>query len=160
MIQIHLASKEQIPVIFQLAEEIWYDHYPSIVSLEQIEYMLKKFYSPQMLSELMNQGQMFYLIFEDEKPLGYLAVTQTTKSNWFMNKFYIKTSHQIKGVGTDVLNIWGKMEMPETLQLQVNRKNFKSINFYFKNGFKIKEVADFDIGSGFSMDDYIMEKMY
>jgi hypothetical protein len=42
--------------------------------------------------------------------------------------------------------------------LTVNRKNYKAINFYFKNGFTIKEIADFDIGNGFFMNDFIMIK--
>jgi ribosomal protein S18 acetylase RimI-like enzyme len=47
---------------------------------------------------------------------------------------------------------------PKTIRLTVNRQNYKSINFYFKNGFKIERVEDFDIGSGFWMNDFIMIK--
>jgi GNAT superfamily N-acetyltransferase len=160
MIQINLATKAQIPLLYELAEEIWYDHYPSIVSLEQIDYMLKTFYSPAMLAELMDKGQMFYLIEENEKPVGYLAVTEKATGQWFMNKFYVQSTVQGKGLGAEVLKIWEAKVNPQTLQLQVNRKNYKSINFYFKCGFRIVKVADFEIGNGFSMDDFIMEKVY
>jgi hypothetical protein len=34
--------------------------------------------------------------------------------------------------------------------------NVASINFYFKNGFKIEKWADFEIGNGYEMNDYIM----
>ena len=44
----------------------------------------------------------------------------------------------------------------EKLRLTVNRQNFKSINFYFKNGFKIDHVEDFDIGNGYVMNDFVM----
>jgi diamine N-acetyltransferase len=48
--------------------------------------------------------------------------------------------------------------IPDTseLRLTVNRKNFKAINFYFKNGFIIESVKDFDIGNGYLMEDFVM----
>jgi diamine N-acetyltransferase len=43
------------------------------------------------------------------------------------------------------------------LQLQVNRRN-KAKSFYEKLGFIIIKEFDFDIGNGYVMDDYLMEK--
>ena len=104
---------------------------------------------------------MFYLIQDEtNNSIGYLAVTENQPGHWFMNKFYINTDAQGKGIGANILKQWENLAQPKELSLQVNRKNFKSINFYFKTGFVIKEVADFDIGNGFSMDDYIMVKGY
>lgn len=161
MPNLKLAAPTDIPIIYQLAEKIWYDHYSSIITTEQIEYMLDKFYSPEALEKLMKNGQMFYLIQdENENSIGYLAVTETQTGHWFMNKFYIATESQGKGIGAEILNQWENLTQPKELSLQVNRKNYKSINFYFKTGFVIKEVADFDIGNGFSMDDFIMVKRY
>jgi ribosomal protein S18 acetylase RimI-like enzyme len=42
------------------------------------------------------------------------------------------------------------------LRLQVNRQNVVAINFYFKAGFVIEKSADFDIGDGYFMNDFIM----
>ncbi len=161
MVNLKLATQADIQTIYSLAKEIWYDHYPSIITMDQIDYMLANFYSQEALNKQMEEGQKFYLIFtESIEPMGYLAVTEKQPGHWFMNKFYIKTIHQSKGIGAEVLKIWEEMETPQETTLQVNRKNFKSINFYFKYGFRIKEVADFDIGNGYSMDDYIMAKSY
>jgi hypothetical protein len=44
------------------------------------------------------------------------------------------------------------------LKLTVNRKNFKAINFYFKNGYIIESVEDFDIGESYLMNDFVMVK--
>ncbi len=156
-----LATPKDLPTIYQLAEKIWYDHYLSIITAAQIEYMLANFCSLENLEKLMSEGQMFYLIQDEvDNSIGYLAVTENHPGHWFMNKFYIKTDVQGKGIGADILKQWENLAKPKELSLQVNRKNFKSINFYFKTGFVIKEVADFDIGNGFSMDDYIMVKGY
>ena len=43
------------------------------------------------------------------------------------------------------------------LQLQVNRHN-KARSFYEKIGFTVIEEADFDIGNGYFMNDYVMER--
>lgn len=161
MILLKPCTSADIPVIYKLAEEIWYEHYPDIISHEQIDYMLKNFYGPKVLEDLMNKGQRFFLIDVNEmENVGYLAVTEKAAGHWFMNKFYIKTEVQGKGIGSQVLKSWEDLIHPAELSLQVNRRNFKSINYYFKNGFTIKEVADFDIGNGYSMDDFIMVKKY
>ena len=52
-----------------------------------------------------------------------------------------------------------KSEGKKRITLTVNRQNYKAINFYFKHGFKIKSVDDFDIGNGFFMNDFVMEKL-
>ena len=44
------------------------------------------------------------------------------------------------------------------LFLQVNKQNTGAIGFYAAAGFTIARGAVFDIGSGFVMDDYVMEK--
>jgi ribosomal protein S18 acetylase RimI-like enzyme len=61
-----------------------------------------------------------------------------------------------KGIGTEILEELKKIIQPKKIRLTVNRNNFKSINFYFKNGFRIDSVAQFDIGEGYIMDDFIM----
>ena len=44
------------------------------------------------------------------------------------------------------------------LTLNVNRFN-KAIDFYLKNGFKIIKEENIEIGNGFLMEDYVMEKI-
>ena len=42
--------------------------------------------------------------------------------------------------------------------LQVNKRNVNAINSYQKYGFVVREVTVDDIGHGYVMDDYVMEK--
>jgi len=65
-----------------------------------------------------------------------------------------------KGVGKILMNevvSQVKAQGGEFLQLNVNRAN-KAKDFYLKTGFKIKETVNLDIGNGFYMNDYVMEK--
>ena len=50
-----------------------------------------------------------------------------------------------------------KKEGATKLQLQVNRDN-KAKYFYEKLGFEVVRTQVFDIGQGYVMDDYVMEK--
>ena len=43
--------------------------------------------------------------------------------------------------------------------MQVNKANVRAIAAYKKAGFHIAQEAVFDIGHGFVMDDYLMEKL-
>jgi GNAT superfamily N-acetyltransferase len=73
---------------------------------------------------------------------------------------YIYSRKANAGAGTEVLHELINMTKPRSLTLTVNRQNYKSINFYFKNGFKIKSVEDFDIGNGYQMNDFVMERRF
>ena len=44
------------------------------------------------------------------------------------------------------------------LRLNVNKHNEKAIRAYLRNGFRTVESVKNDIGNGFFMDDYVMEK--
>ena len=52
-----------------------------------------------------------------------------------------------------------KQKDASSLQLNVNRKN-KALHFYEKQGFKIIREEDIDIGSGYFMNDYVLEKCF
>jgi ribosomal protein S18 acetylase RimI-like enzyme len=156
-IQLQKAKSEDIPLITSLAHKIWKAYYPAIITNEQIDYMLDKFYSTTSLDEQMNDGQDFYLINSDGTSVGYLSVAQQNQGDYFLNKFYIDPNEHRKNIGENTfLLLLDLLPDLKTMRLTVNRSNFKSINFYFKLGFIIKEVKDFDIGNNYFMNDFIM----
>jgi ribosomal protein S18 acetylase RimI-like enzyme len=148
-----------VPLISKLAHTVWHQHYPSIIGTDQINYMLELMYSDASLKEQMTvKGNDFYLIKSDGKDIGFISVSKIkeVEGGFFIHKFYIDQTLAGKGTGTKVHNELVKLLKPSLMRLTVNRQNYKSINFYFKNGFKIESVADFDIGNGFVMDDFVM----
>ena len=148
--------------IIALADEIWRLHYPSIITSEQIDYMLLKFNTVENLVQAKTKNANTFLFKNQDQILcGYAVTSVRAANNFFLDKFYIHPKYQRKGFGNKALSALfenGKSSFEVTLQ--VNRKNFSAINFYFKNGFKIKEVKDFDIGEGFWMEDFVMQKKY
>jgi ribosomal protein S18 acetylase RimI-like enzyme len=147
------------PLIHSLATSIWWKHYPAIIGEEQVKYMLGKMYSLEALEHQIKTGaQQFFLLMEDDLPLGFISYEEKHNDEGFIHKFYILDNKQRKGCGTAAFNLL-LAEFPDadTIRLQVNRQNYQAINFYFKVGFSIEEVADFNIGDGYFMNDFILQ---
>lgn len=162
--QIRLAQAHELPILEQLARQIWPSTYQDIISPEQIEFMLRWMYSTETLQAQLNENHEFYLLSYQQQDLGFLAL------EWFpkdaeskqhilkINKLYILNQLQGKGFGKALIQKAiqraGETHSTEII-LQVNKAN-KAKDFYQHLGFYIKEEAVFDIGNGFVMDDYIM----
>jgi ribosomal protein S18 acetylase RimI-like enzyme len=122
--------------------------------------MLELIYSHSSLEKQMENGSQFIFVYEDEEPVGFAAYFEKGPSVYKLDKIYILPSRQGKGTGKFMIDyiindIKGKGA--QSLQLQVQRQN-KARGFYEKLGFVVLCAKDFDIGNGFVMDDYIMEK--
>lgn len=161
-LQLNLATEADISEIFRLAEASWQAHYPAIIGQEQVDYMLARFYNDESLLQQMREGQRFYFITLEGERVGFVAISSPGKhflapDSHFIHKFYLHPAQQNKGVGAAAFQALVDVE-PEaqTIRLQVNRGNFKPINFYFKLGFRIESVGDFSIGDGYEMNDFVM----
>ena len=151
------ASEGDLDTIAKLAKKIWNQYYTAIISQEQIDYMLTNMYSLDSLRSQINEKKhQFYFISSQNEAIGFISVHQESSSAWFINKFYIDQRIAKKGIGTAAFQQLIQLIRAQKISLTVNRQNFKSINFYFKNGFKIDHAADFDIGNGFVMNDFVM----
>ena len=151
------ASPAEILNIRELAVDIWNEYYPAIIGAEQVEYMLGKLYSEAALLDQMHKGQAFWLIRLEDIVCGFAAVSKEAEGRYFLNKFYIQQHSRAKGLGLavfrELLNLYPDLQ---EMRLQVNRQNVVAINFYFKAGFVIEKSADFDIGDGYFMNDFVM----
>jgi len=160
LFSIRRATAEDIPLLRELCFKVWPQTYASIVSQEQIDYMLEKMYSPASLQEQMEAGSQFIFVYEGDSPVGFASYFEKAPSIFKLDKIYILISQQGKGTGRFVIDhIIDEIKKKggTALQLQVNRHN-KAKNFYEKLGFVVIEEKDFDIGNGHFMNDYVMEK--
>lgn len=152
------ARQSDASVIRQLAQEIWRAYYPAIISGDQIECMLDKLYNLEVLHQQMaNKAHAFWLVYAaTQQPIGFIGIEDKGKNVHFIHKFYMALRG--KGLGSEALGLLlGTLPPGPVLQLYVNRRNYQSVNFYFKNGFKIRAWIDQPIEHGFVLDDYLME---
>lgn len=161
MIEIRPAQITDLPTIHRLAYEIWPSAYLEILGEAQLHYMLDKIYS---LSSLEHQftvlNHRFILANENEQPVGFASYSpHDDASLYHLNKIYILPNQQGKNIGKQMLDhvvSAVKNSGGSALQLNVNRYN-KALHFYEKQGFKIIRKEDIDIGSGYFMNDYVLE---
>ncbi len=160
MLKYKKANEEGFILLQSLAQKIWQEHYITIISQAQIDYMLDGIYSYNSLLEQAHNGQEFYLIQLEstDEHIGFFAITHKD-DHCLLNKLYMDLAFHGKGIGTLVMDVIVNMaKNRKMLKLFVNRQNFKSINFYFKNGFRIENVVETEIGNGFYMSDFVMVK--
>jgi len=144
------------PVIEESARRIWQAHYPSIITLEQIDYMLTTRNSAQAIAAAINGGEQYFLAYSYNEPIGFASLAER-EHDYFLNKFYVDVNRHRTGIGSLFFAfLLNEMDGNKPIRLQVNRQNIKAINFYFKSGFVIESTGDFDIGNGYQMNDFVM----
>ena len=156
---IRKTTLRDIPLIRELTFAIWPQTYSSIISKEQIDYMLDMIYNPASLQKQMEEGCNFILVHDNNEAVAFASYNETEPQIWKLNKIYILGTQQGKGLGKFIINHITdeiKKQNAKALQLQVNRHN-KAKQFYERLGFTVINTADFDIGNGFFMNDYVME---
>lgn len=155
------ATLHDTETIGRLARRIWLEHYPAIIGRAQTEYMLEKMYSPQALRGQFDKGHRFYFWYEGSEAAGFASVDSSPAAYGFLAKFYLDASYRGKGIAPQFLAYLEDRlrEAGHTaVRLTVNRQNIGAVNFYFKSGFKIIRCEDADIGDGYFMNDFVMEK--
>jgi diamine N-acetyltransferase len=154
------AGKVDIETIRILCFKVWPQTYAAIISQAQIDYMLDMMYSPASLEEQIDTGAQFVIVYDENIPVGFASFQQMEPDLFKLHKLYVLSSQQGKGTGrllVDYIVAEMKKANAGALQLQVNKNN-KARYFYEKIGFTIIKDFVFEIGNGYVMDDYIMEK--
>ena len=130
---------EQFIKINELATVIWHVHYVPIIGNEQVDYMLQWMYDINSLQKQHEDGHVFYIIESEGKDLGFISIKDEGTGDWFLNKLYVLTHKQRTGLGSALFEFIVDEHPIDCIRLQVNRQNYKAINFYFKLGLLLKK---------------------
>jgi diamine N-acetyltransferase len=163
MVQFKLAKTNlDFNTISVLAKNIWTEHYTPIIGLDQVNYMLEKFQSEIAIQNQINiDNYKYYLIIYENTAIGYLSIKNNDDA-LFLSKIYIDKSCRGKGFGKIAINFIEEQAKDlncQTIYLKVNKYNINSIMAYQKIGFIKTEELFIDIGNGYVMDDFRMEKL-
>jgi ribosomal protein S18 acetylase RimI-like enzyme len=157
---IEVSTAKQMAFVESLARAIWTEHYIPIIGREQVDYMLARYQSRQAVEEQIASGVLYFLIEENHSFIGYIAV-QPRGEELFLSKIYLQASRRAKGYGKKAVQFVETLARERGLRkivLTVNKNNTGAIRAYEKIGFRNVGSLVQDIGSGFIMDDYAMEK--
>ena len=146
-----------------LAREIWMQHYPGIITVKQIEYMLAQRYSPAAIRMQLQAGEAWWDKLEVRGELcGFASYERGIDARTMkLDKLYVHQLVRGRGYGAALIDHVAKAARRQgmnNLTLQVNKSNHGSVAAYLRVGFVVARTVKVDIGHGFVMDDYVMEK--
>jgi len=157
---IEVTTESHVDIIESLAREIWTEHYVPIIGKQQVDYMLARYQSRQAVKEQRASGALYFLMEEGHAFIGYIAV-HPREDELFLSKIYLRSSHRARGYGKKAVQFVETLARERGLRkimLTVNKNNTGAIRAYEKIGFRTVGSLVQDIGGGFVMDDYAMEK--
>jgi ribosomal protein S18 acetylase RimI-like enzyme len=156
-------TADAIDEVIALAGVTWRAHYPGIISVAQIEYMLARRYNVSVIRGELERGEACWDVLRVDGVMAafasYFAHERPRVAK--LDKLYVHPGRQRKGYGGMLIDHACKVMHEagcDSLMLAVNKHNANAIAAYRKHGFQIAESVTKDIGEGFVMDDYIMVK--
>lgn len=157
------AAAADIPLVRDLACEIWHRHYPGIISGAQIEYMLAQGYAPDALMKFLTTPDAGIALAQRGAPaVGFVAWYPLDGGDAMkLDKLYVLPEHHGMGIGRMLIEhvvARARGARCRFVTLNVNRGNARAVGAYERCGFTIRERGDFPIGNGFVMEDFVMAR--
>ena len=154
---------DRVAAVAELARIIWREHYAPILGGDQVEYMLAQFQSEEALRAALAYGQEYWLLRWHGEPAGYLglAADPGDPEATQLSKIYVRADRRGCGLGRSLLlhaEARATAGKRPRLWLTVNRHNTTSLRWYQRRGFRVSGEVVTEIGHGFVMDDYQLEK--
>ncbi|MDY2626373.1 MAG: GNAT family N-acetyltransferase [Coriobacteriales bacterium] len=161
----------------ELAAEIWRGYWPALIGLDQTEYMIENFQSLSAIKrDMAEHGYEYWFLVADGdevsdeeaaslphgRVMGYTGGRVEPETNrFFISKIYLLPEARGRHFASRAIGFYGALCQCRGLSamyLTVNKGNVLGIRAYEGNGFVTIDAVETDIGSGFIMDDFIMEK--
>ncbi len=158
---IPVSNAAQVADVARMAHQVWNEFYVPIIGQAQVDYMVARFQSAEAMQSQIDSGYEYFQMQQSGEIVGYAAIRHdAADARVFISKLYVLAAHRKSGAGRQCLEHFERMarERGAThLWLTVNKGN-PSVRAYERLGFKIAEAMVMDIGGGYVMDDYKMEK--
>jgi len=155
------ARDVDLAAIAELAREIWYEYYVPLIGKAQVDYMVPKFQSIAAMREQIASGYEYFMVQQAGALVGYLALQpQPETGRLFISKLYLHRNARGRGTARTAMEFIessARRRGLAKLWLTVNKGN-PAVQAYERLGFRNAEAIVMDIGGGFVMDDFRMEK--
>lgn len=158
-------------MLADLAGRIWREYWPDLIGEGQTEYMIEHFQSLEAVQRDMaeNDYEYWFLVAteSDEDGVEKTVVGYTGGHNepetqrFFISKIYLLDEARGHGYARKVVEFYEDLCFVrgfEAMYLTVNKGNTLGVRAYEGTGFETIDKVVTDIGEGYVMDDFIMEK--
>ena len=160
IVEVH--SGNDVETVSTLAKEIWSEHFTPIIGKAQVNYMLEKFQSREAIRQQLKSGSIYLLVEQERQNVGYAGLIPDSKnSSMHLSKLYLQKAVRGQGLARELMRYIEALCQKQKISriwLTVNRHNTIPIAAYEKMGFITTSETVQDIGAGYVMDDFIMEK--
>jgi GNAT superfamily N-acetyltransferase len=156
-----VTNAAQVAQVARMAREVWDEYYVPLIGRAQVDYMVAKFQTAEAMQAQIDSGYEYFQIRQSGEAIGYAAIRHdAAEARLFISKLYLLAAHRKSGAGRQCLELIERLARERAatrLWLTVNKGN-PSVRAYERLGFSIAEAIVMDIGGGYVMDDYRMEK--
>lgn len=157
---VSLRTPESLSRIRTISDDIWPKTFRDILSQEQIRYMMKMMYAPEVMEKELAEGYSFDLLLVDGKDAGYMVYAPYDEPGTMkLHKLYLLEEYHGKGYGQRMISHVMEEALARgftSIILAVNKRNLRAKKAYDRAGFTVEKAVRIDIGNGFFMDDYWM----
>ena len=158
-------TSETVSALAELAHEIWFEYWPSLIGADQTSYMVDRFQSlPAIERDMRDHAYEYWFVraADDGRVVGYTGGHVEPETNrFFISKIYLRAAERGRHFASAVVAFYERLCRERGLgamYLTVNKGNELGTRAYRGKGFATIDAVETDIGHGFVMDDYIMEK--
>ena len=169
-------TAEDQEVLAELAGTIWREYWPDRIGADQTEYMVEQFQSLGAIRRDMAKAEEpyeYWFVVSDTADgrggearaphiVGYTGGHDEGATNrFFISKIYLLAEERGKGYASRVIDFYENLCRERGLRamyLTVNKYNELGIRAYEAKGFVTIDATVSDIGQGFVMDDFFMDK--
>ena len=150
-------TEEMFPQLEKLADKLWHESYGELLSPQQITYMLQQFQCEKAFVRQSSEGYIYRGLIIDGEMVGYTG-SQKQGERIFLSKLYLSKRYHGLGLGRKMMeDVIGLYPECDKIYLTVNKYN-PSYEIYRHMGFEVIDSVVTDIGQGFVMDDYVMQR--
>lgn len=159
-----VVTPEDQQQLADLANVIWHEYWPAIIGQDQTDYMVRNFQTLEAIQrDMEHNGYEYWLLLDSEQnAIGYTGGHDEAETRrFFISKIYLTENARGHGYCRKTVEFYAalcKERGLEALYLTVNKHNDIAIRAYHGLGFRTIDAVETDIGEGFVMDDYIMQK--
>lgn len=150
-------SEKDYTVLYDLMYPIWHDTYKNIISKQQIDTLLQKYFSKDAIEHYKSIGYQYFNIFCENALCG-ITVIYEKENEIYLDKLYLFRQFRGKGIADFVFK--KLLERGKDITLNVNQANLRALRCYTKNGFETESEEIIDLGNGMKNIDYKMRKKH
>jgi len=146
-----ICSENDIPQILEICKQSYIEHYTYLWGDKGENYMNTVFTREKMLSEMTRDYSQFFLIYDEERPVGILKINDGTSTDGTRDPAYLEIERIYflkeaagKGLGKFTLTMVGQLakDANKTIIWLKAMKGGDAVKFYEKHGFVVTEETE------------------